>query len=170
VFGVIHQLIISPIWFSIVALLVAGAVCGTCLAWSYALIFVGILVGLGLVSLLMFKPVTTIPALLRSNAPPRALIAQALPVTAWFMAGSAVLLTVVYRPGWRGAVAILATTVVVVLSLGLNISILGLVFVPKASAYVLAEVLVLIVSLALVYAGVMGIIWRNSLLHRASAA
>jgi hypothetical protein len=42
-----------------------------------------------------------------------------------------VLLTVLYRPGWRGAGAILVTTVVVVLFLGLNISILGLVFVPK---------------------------------------
>ena len=31
VFCVIHQLIISSIWFAIGAMLVAGAVCGTCL-------------------------------------------------------------------------------------------------------------------------------------------
>lgn len=178
VFCVIHQLIISSIWFSIGALLVAGAVSGTCLAWSYArsvkaptvrtwitynALYVGILVGLGIASLLRFTPVTTIPALLRSNTPPRALIAQALPITLLFTVGSAVLLTLLYRPGWRGAGAILVTTVVVVLFLGLNISILGLVFVPKTSAYVLGEVFVLIVSLALVYAGSMSIIWRRTL-------
>ena len=182
VFCVIHQLIISSIWFAIGAMLVAGAVCGMCLAWSYALgirhhtvrtwiqynaLYVGTLIGLGITSLITFEPVTTIPALLRSNAPPRALIAQALPMTALFTAGSAVLLTVLYRPGWRGAGAILVTTVVVVLLLGLNISILGLVFVPKALSYVLAEVLVLTISLALVYAGSMGFIWRDTLRHRA---
>ncbi len=181
-FCVIHQLIISNIWFAIGAMLVAGAVCGTCLAWSYALsiksysvqswiqynvLYVGVLVGLGITSIIMFDPVTTIPALLKSNEPPRALIGRALPITALFTAGSAVLLSVLYRPGWRGAVAILVTTVVVVLFLGMNISILGLVFVPKSLFYVLAEVFVLIVSLALVYAGSMGFIWRQALRNRA---
>jgi hypothetical protein len=70
VFCVIHQLIISSIWFAIGAMLVAGAVCGTCLAWSYALsiknhtvrswiqynaLYVGILFGLGITSLIMFS-------------------------------------------------------------------------------------------------------------------
>ena len=185
VFCVIHQLIISSIWFAIGAMLVAGAVCGACLAWSYALsiktqtirswfqynaLYVGTLVGLGITSLALFEPVTTIPALLKSNEPPRALIAQALPITALFTAGCAALLTVLYRPGWRGAVAIFATTVFVVLFLGLNISILGLVFVPKALFYVLAEILALIVFLALVYAGSMGLIWRHSLRHHDPAS
>lgn len=185
VFCVIHQLIISSIWFAIGAMLVAGAVCGTCLAWSYALsiknftvgswiqynaLYVCVLVGLGITSIILFEPVTTIPELLKSKAPPGALIARALPITALFTAGSAVLLTVLYRPGWRGVGAIFVTTVVVVLFLGMNISILGLVFVPKALFYVLAEVLVLIVSLALVYAGSMGFIWRHALRYRAVAA
>ena len=38
VFCVVHQLLISPIWFALVAMLVAGAVSGTSLAWSYVLI------------------------------------------------------------------------------------------------------------------------------------
>lgn len=185
VFCVIHQLIISSIWFAIGAMLVAGAVCGACLAWSYALctktqtvrnwfqynaLYVATLVGLGITSLAMFEPVTTIPALLASKAPPRALIGQALPITALFTAGCAALLTALYRPGWRGAGAIFVTTILVVLFLGLNISILGLVFVPKSSYYVLVEVLALIVSLAVIYAGSMGIIWRNWLRHRDRAA
>jgi hypothetical protein len=185
VFCVIHQLLISSIWFAVGATLAAGAVCGACLAWSYALsitnqtlrswirynaLYVATLVGLGITSLVMFEPVTTIPELLKSNAPPRALIAQALPITALFTAGSATVLTVLYRPGWRGAGAILVTTVVVILFLGLNISILGLVFVPKALLYVLAEVLALTVSLALVYVVSMGVIWRQAFRHRDRAA
>jgi hypothetical protein len=178
IFCVVHQLLISPIWFAIVAMLVAGAVSGICLAWSYALVvknqtvrswilynmlYVAILVALGAVSLVMFEPVTTIATLLKSNEPPRALIGQALPITVLFTVGSSGLLTVLYRPGWLGGVAILVTTLVVVLFLGLNISILGLVFVPKSSLYVVGEVVALIVALALVYAVSMAHLWRVAL-------
>jgi hypothetical protein len=176
VFGVIHQLMISSIWFSIVPMLIAGAVCGACIAWSYALsvrdfsvrnwaqynaLYVGALVGLGITSFLMFEPVTTIPVLLQSNAPPRALIGRALPVTAVFTVVSALLLIVLYRPGWRGAVAIFLTAVIVILALGLNISILGLVSVPRSMLYMLVEILALIASLVLVYAGSLGFVWRR---------
>ena len=66
-FYVIHQLIVSSIWFAIGAMLVAGAVCGACLAWSYALsikkhtvrswiyynaLYLGTLVDLGITSLI----------------------------------------------------------------------------------------------------------------------
>jgi hypothetical protein len=178
IFCVVHQLLISPIWFAIVAMLLAGAVSGTCLAWSYALVvknqtvrswilyntlYVAILVALGAVSLVMFEPVTTIATLLKSNEPPRALIGQALPITVLFTVGSSALLTVLYRPGWLGGVAILVTTLVVVLFLGLNISILGLVFVPKSSLYVIGEVVALIVALALIYAVSMAHLWRVAL-------
>ncbi len=185
IFCVVHQLLISSIWFAIVAMLIAGGVCGSCLAWSYALtvrnqtvttwiqynaLYVVILVALGIVSLVMFEPVTTIAELLKSNAPPRALIAQAFPVTALFTAISPTLLIGLHRPGWVGAGAILVTTLVVVLLLGLNISILGLVFVPRASFYVIAELLALIVTLALVYAASMAYYWRSAFRHQQRAA
>lgn len=175
IFCVVHQLIISPIWFSILALLIAGAICGSCLAWSYDLavtpgtvrswfeynaFYVAVLVALGVVSIFMFEPVTTIPALLRSKTPPVALIAQAFPITAGFTAISAALLCVRYRPGWGGIVAIFVTTIVVVLFLGMNISILGLVFVPKGSLYMIGEVLVLIVTLLLSFVLSMIFFWR----------
>ena len=38
VFTIVHQLIISSIWFAVVSMLVAGAVSGVCLAWSYAVV------------------------------------------------------------------------------------------------------------------------------------
>jgi hypothetical protein len=54
------------------------------------------------------------------------------------------------------------TTLAVVLFLGLNVSILGLVSVPNALLYVLAEVLALIMVLGLVYAGSLAFIWRDA--------
>jgi hypothetical protein len=107
--------------------------------------------------------VTTIAELLKSNKPPRALIGQALPVTILFTVCSAGLLILLNRPGWLGGVAILVTTLVIVLFLGLNISILGLVFIAKSSLYVIWEVVALIVVLALVYAVAMAYLWRVAL-------
>ena len=177
IFCVVHQLIISPIWFSLLALLIAGAVCGSCLAWSYDVavtprslrgwfeynaLYVAVLVALGVTSLIIFEPVTTIAALLRSKTPPIALIADAFPITVGFTVISAVLLSMRYRPGWGGIGAIALTTIVVVLFLGMNISILGLVFIPRGSFYVIAEVLVLIVILALSYVLSIVFFWRVS--------
>ncbi len=176
-FTVVHQLLISPIWFAIFAMLLAGAVCGACLAWSYAVVvrhpsvrtwmqynalYVLVLMALGLSSVLAFTPVTTIAELLKSSEPPRALIAQAFPVTGVFTAVSTGGLLALYRPGWRGAGAILMTTLAIVLVLGMNISILGLVVVPRSSFYVIGEVFALIVALALAYASTMAYLCRSA--------
>jgi Mg2+/citrate symporter len=39
VFTAIHHLFISNIWFSLLPMLIAGALCGLCLAWSYGRLF-----------------------------------------------------------------------------------------------------------------------------------
>lgn len=166
-FTVLHQLLINPIWFALPAMLVAGAICGLCLAWSYGLVvpastraswlrynllFLLMFIALGLTSLAAFEPITTIAALLqRPNEPPRELIGRALPVTGLFTLATVMLLGRLYRPGWRGAGALLVTTTVLVLVLGLNISILGLVQVPRAAMGVFAEVLALLLALVVIY-------------------
>ena len=165
-------------------MLVAGAVCGTCLAWSYALVvpaptagswvrynslYLVMFVALGLTSLIAFEPVTTIAALLQAKEPPRALIGRALPVSGLFTLATAALLSVIYRPGWRGAAGLLLTTGVLVLLLGLNISILGLVWVPRAAMGVLVEVLALLMALAAIYVGVVAGLNRSRFRSSASA-
>ena len=175
VFSVIHYFLISPIWFAMIANIVGGAVSGACIAWSYSLAvrnktrrnwagynaaLVLILVALCVTSLIMFDPVTTIPALLQAKEPPRALIGQALPVTLVFTLASAVILSLCYRARWAASVAISITAFVVVFFLGLNLSILGLVAVPRGSLYLLAEVFALILALVIVYAGSMAAIWN----------
>jgi len=169
VFTVVHQLLISSIWFALPAMLVAGAVCGGCLAGTYLLavrtpssrgwlrfnlLFLAMFVALGATSVAVFDPVTTITALLQTNEPPRELIGRALPMTAAFAFATAVLLSLVYRPRLPGVLAITGTTVVLLVLLGLNISVLGLVAVTKGEARLLGETFGLLVGLASVYAAV----------------
>lgn len=95
----LHDLLISDIWFSLPAMMVAGAVCGLCLAWSYHLVFrtptpagwllynlefVGLFVVLGGLSFLVFEPIYTIPGLAPGVESPDALLGQAIPLSATF--------------------------------------------------------------------------------------
>ena len=184
VFTVVHHVLISSIWFALPAMLGAGAVCGTCIAWSYCLVtpspsastwflynlmFVAMFVALGTVSVAVFDPITTIAALLQTKEPPRELIGRALPMTGGFMLATAVILTVRYRPSWSGAIGLLVTTVVLVVLLGLNISILGLVDVPSGEVRVLAETFGLLGALAIVYVAAVLTLARGRLPYRRRA-
>lgn len=166
VFTVIHDIFISDIWFSLIPMLAAGALCGLCVAWSYALLvrtpstgswlrynllYVAMFALLGALSVLAFEPVTTMAAVVTANGPPDALIGQAMPLTALFTVGTAVLVTLLYRAGWKRFGAVLLTCVVLVLLLGLNVSAIGLVDIPRGSLYLVAEMFGLIVALNAVY-------------------
>ena len=176
IFTVVHQLLISSIWFALLPMLVAGALCGLCLAWSYAiviptatlrswllynLVYLAMFVALGITSLLTFEPETTIAALLAANQPPNQLIGRALPMTAAFCLTTAALLSVLYRVNWRGGGGIVLTVTTLVLLLGLNISTLGLVEVPRDSLGVLLEVFGLLLSIFGVYAAVVVLLERS---------
>jgi hypothetical protein len=124
---------------------------------------------LGVVSVAVFDPATTIAALLQTNEPPQELIGRALPMTGAFMVATAVVLSVLYRVSWYGALSLLVTSATLVLLLGLNISILGLVAVPSGEVRVLAETFGLLASLAVVYVAVVLTVAREQLLHRRSA-
>jgi hypothetical protein len=148
-------------------MLIAGALCGACLAGTYGivaqtpsaagwlrfnLLFLAMFVALGATSIGVFDPVTTIAALLQTNQPPVALIGRALPMTATFALATALLLTALYRPRPAGAIALTGTTAVLLLILGLNISVLGLVEVAKGEAHLLGETFGLLVALSAIYA------------------
>ncbi len=166
VFTALHHVTISNIWFSVVPMLLAGAVCGASVAWSYGrlfapprvatwvhynVVFMALFVVLGVLSLLVFDPVTTIPALLAANAPPRDLIREALPLTIGFILASTGLIH-----WWRGrnlldAVAIFVTCAVLTVLLGVNISILGLIFLPVSAGFLVAKLFALILALNAAY-------------------
>lgn len=181
VFTIIHNLFISHIWDSLPFMLVVGALCGASLGWSYALVakapspggwvrynacYVVALVLLGLISLLAFEPVTTVSALLQSQAPPIALFRRTLPLMVATTVATAVTLSLLYRPDWRGWLVLLLTSTLMVFLLGLNVSILGLVEISSTTLRLLAAMLGLILTLAavnvVVFAGLQRRRWPQS--------
>ncbi len=181
VFAIIHDIFISDIWFSLALMLVAGAVCGLCVGWSYALLavnpslgswlrynllYVALFVLLGVTSVLIFEPVTTVAALIAANAPPDDLIRQALPITAAFTLVMAAVISLLYGRSWSHFGAILLTCTVLVLLLGLNVSTIGLVDIPRSSFYLVMELFGLIVALNAVYAALFMALERKHFYNR----
>lgn len=176
-FTIIHHIFISNIWFSFPLMLVAGAMCGGCVGWSfgrlvkrpslghwlrYNLLYDTLFFLLGTASALMFEPVTPMAALVEANAPPDDLIRQALPLTAVFTLTAAVLVTLLYGRTLPKFGAALLTCTLLVLLLGLNVSTLGLVAIPRGSLYLVAEFFGLILLLNAVYTAVfIGLEWRK---------
>lgn len=166
IFTIVHDIFISNIWFMLLPMLVAGALCGALLSWSYRLLVVTpswrswliynliyvVLFGLlGVVSVLFFEPVTTMAAVVTLNGPPTALIDQAMPMTIVFTLGMAALITLLYGRSITKFLAVLLTCTVLVALLGLNVSAIGLVDIPSGSLVVIAELFGLIVVLNAVY-------------------
>ncbi len=141
-FAWVHDLLISDIWFSLAPMLMAGGVCGAVLAWGHHrlvhpasqrtwLRWVGwhtaVLLGLAGASVVLLDPVVPMAAVVAANEPPTELIRVAAPLTALFAVGAAALGARIWGRGLRGFGVHLATTSTVLLLLGLNVSVLGLV-------------------------------------------
>ncbi len=180
-FTILHDLFISDIWFSLLIMLIAGAICGLSTAWTYGLLFdtasvgswvrynllyVCLFVFLGAMSVLIFDPVTTMAAVIEANEPPRVLFRQAMPMTIAFTLGMALLVNVLYKKSWRFYGASLLNCTVLVAFLGLNVSAIGLVYIPIGSFYLIIELLGLIGVLNLVYAGVFVGLERKQFINR----
>lgn len=158
-------------------MLAAGVLCGLCLGWSYSqlvqqysigswlrynLLYVSMLMLLGVASVLVFDPTMSFAALMALDGPPDQLIAQALPMTLVFTVISSIVISFFYKRSWKHFGAILLTSTVLVLLLGLNVSALGLISIPGGAFYLVAEFLGLIVFINLVFAAVfIALEWRG---------
>jgi hypothetical protein len=142
VFMVVHDILISDIWFSLIPMLVAGALCGAAVAWTYAMLFplaalrgwllynmvyVAVLIVLGLASLVIYKPVTTAAELIAAGGSPTELIRKATPLSAVAIVAAAALLHWLWGRGIGHFLALLLSSALIVILLGLNVSVLGLV-------------------------------------------
>jgi hypothetical protein len=168
VFATVHALWITDIWFSTVPMMVAGAACGATIGWSYGRLFepsirtwllynasyVIALAVLGVVSVAVFEPRTTMAELLSLDGPPMDLIGEAFPLTIGFTLGTALVQSVLFDRTLAGFAAILVTCSALMLLLGLDVSVIGLVRIPTSSLYLVAELFGLIVVLAGSFAGV----------------
>lgn len=180
-FTVLHQLIISDIWFSFVPMLVAGAVCGAALAWSYVVLerpgtpstwwaYVAVhtatLLLLGVASVLAFDPVVPMAVVVAANEPPTGLIARAMPLTAAFTVAAAGALSLLWGRSLPKFSASLVASAILVTLLGLNVSALGLVRLSGDGAWVVAEFLALIVVIMLGFGLAFLALERRSLFGR----
>lgn len=177
-FSGVHHLFISDIWFSAIPMAVAGALCGACVGWTYALlverrswpswlaynvVYVVLFVLLGAASVAVFDPVTTVAAVIAANAPPGELFARAMPLTVAFVFVAAAAVLVLFGRRWRHYGPLLVTCAVLTGSLGLNVSAIGLVDIPRGSLHLVAELLGLIGVLNAVFVTVFGVIEHRSL-------
>jgi len=177
-FAIIHHLFISDIWYSLIIMMLAGALCGLCVGWSYGLLFkrpsvgswlrynlfyLAMFVLLGAASVLVFEPVTTAAALAEANEPPDELIKQAMPMTIIFTLAAATLMSWLYGRSWLHYSAILLTCIVLILFLGLNVSVIGLVYIPGSSVYLIVELFGLILAINGVYVAAFIMLERKSL-------
>ncbi|NNL47728.1 MAG: hypothetical protein HKO76_05130 [Acidimicrobiia bacterium] len=83
--------------------------------------------------------------LIAANEPPSDLIAQALPLTVVFIVGVAALPSLLWGRGAKALASNTATALLLVLLLGLNVSVLGLVDMSGGSVSVVVEFLALLV-------------------------
>jgi hypothetical protein len=142
VFTVVHGLTISNIWPMLGMMLVAGAVCGACLAWSYEHLFphpsittwmaynaahLAMFAVLAAVSVVAFEPVTTMAAITARGGPVDDLIVKALPLSGAFVVAFTGVLGNLWARGSPDYLRLLVTIAVLMLLVGLNVSVLGLV-------------------------------------------
>lgn len=186
-FAAIHAALISDIWFSLAPLLFAGALCGLCVAWTFALlvpvptagawvrynlVYLGLFVALGAVSALVLEPIATVAELMAIGGSPGDLILASMPLNIAAVAVGTLLVTGLYRGGTRHLGPVLITVLLLVVFLGHNVSIIGLVEFAGSGLFLLAEFVALIFAINAVYVAAFLVLqWRR--LHeraRSSAA
>ena len=166
IFTIIHHIFIANIWFSFPIMAIAGAASGVCIAWTYGLLFQELFLAnwlklnsffiimfilLGILSVILFEPITTISALREANERPTELINKSMPLTIVFIFASTIILSLLYGHSLKQYLVILLTNAILILLLGLNVSILGLIFIPTDSLYLLLELFALIAVIFIVY-------------------
>ena len=177
-FTLVHDLFISDIWGMLIVMVVAGAVCGLCMGWSYGRLFdapsIGSWLGynlvylvmfglLGATSVIVFDPVTTLAEVIEDEGPIDELIRMALPMTVIFALATVAATSVLFGRRTSDIRPIFVTVSVLVLFLGLNVSAIGLVDIPRDSTYLVAELFGLIVVIDVAFAATFLILERERL-------
>lgn len=167
VFTLVHDLFISDIWDMLIIMVMAGAVCGLCVGWTYGRLSdppsIGSWLGynmtyltmfglLGATSVFVFDPVTTLAEVIEDGGPIDDLVRMALPMTVLFALATTAILSVLFARRRSDVGPIFLTVIVLVVFLGLNVSAIGLVDIPRDSLYLVAELLGLIVVIDVAFA------------------
>jgi hypothetical protein len=178
-FTVIHDAFISDIWFNVGPMVLAGALCGASIAWSYrhgvaqpspagwfryAILLSAEMIALGAVSLLVLSPRFTMAELMVADDAFDRLLPPSIPL----MIGAMVVGTAVVWMSFgrrRGALLpILVSQILLVFLLGHQFAFLGLVEASSTLFVVFGEFALLTIGLAVVFAA--GVAWSSRALDR----
>jgi hypothetical protein len=165
-FTAIHEVLISNIRFMLGPMVVAGALCGACVAWSYALLvprpttgswirynatYLALFVGLAVTSIAVLEPIMTAAEAMALGDGPGELIARSMPLNLAAVIVGTALVTRLFRGGRRELGPVLLTVGLLVLFLGHNVSPIGLVEFESGDLYLLGELAGLIVAINAVF-------------------
>lgn len=162
-FVFIHEVFIMDIWFTIAPMLISGALCGLALAWSYRAAvgrrsvrrwfgwnggFVVLLGALGVSSYLIFEPSYSMAELLVADDPLGDVLPPAVPLLGVAVVVGTLAMWALSGRKRAGLAPILITQVLIVLLVGHNLAILGMVDMSGAAPRMVGEFALLIAFLA----------------------
>jgi hypothetical protein len=143
----------------------------TLVRWlSYNLVYVAVLVAMGLVSLLIYEPVATAAALMAAGGAPMELIRRATPLSAISIVLAAALLHWLWGRGPAQFLALLLSSALVIVLLGLNVSVLGLVEFDSQGWVLVLYTYALTILLNVVYLGAFAGLERRAFREGGGAA
>lgn len=178
-FTVVHDVLISDIWFNAGPMLFAGAVCGLCVTWSYRTAvaehanaawfqyagwYAAEMILLGAVSLLVLRPRFTMTELMVADDAIDRLIPPSMPLLIGAMVVGTALIWLHYGGRPAALLPILITQVLLVFLLGHQFAFLGLV--RSSSALLLVFVEFALITVGLTVAFCIGVMWSASALGR----
>lgn len=173
-FTMVHNVLIADIWFNIGPMLLAGALCGFSVTWSYgrsvgvhstgawfryAGLYATEMVALGAVSVAVLQPRFTMVELLVSEDDMELLIPPSAPLMIGTMVAGTILFWVLYGRRRAALVPILVTQVLLVFLLGHQLAFLGLVEPSSTTIVAFGEFALLAVGIAAAFC--FGVMWSS---------
>jgi hypothetical protein len=181
-FTIVHNVFITDIWFNAGPMLLAGALCGFSITWSYrkgvvghstaawfryAGLYAAEMIALGAVSLVVLRPRFTMAELMVADDALEQLMPPSLPLMIGAMVVGTVLIWLYYGRRWAALAPIAVTQVLLVFLLGHQFAFLGLVESSSALLVIFGEFALITVGLTAAFC--FGVRWSTTLLGRVRA-
>ncbi len=178
-FVLFHDIFIVDIWFNLGPMLIAGAVCGLSVAWSYRWaevdhstgawfryggLYAAEIVALGAVSIAVLQPRFTMAEMLVADDAMGMLLPPSMPFMVGAMLIGTFLFWLYYGRRIAAVIPILITQVLVVFLLGHQLAFLGLIESSSTLLVAYVEFALIAVVIAAVYCS--GVMWATIALNR----
>jgi hypothetical protein len=165
-FIALHGALISTIWAMVVPMAISGGLCGLSIAWSYKKVadpssmphrfalnaaYLATLLALGVVSVALYEPEWALAELIVENPLLGDLFSRVVPLMVVYAIGASLAVWAAFGRVRSSLLPILVSEVLLVVLLGNNVAIIGLVDIPAGSWYLVVEMLGLVAFLGITY-------------------